>query len=88
MHETGGRRGRHVLEAEEQSGESDKRRIDALLASPEPLTPPKLKPPAFLLHSLAYFLDAGFRRHAYTIQMLHAPHRGTHKHRVVTGVSV
>ena len=49
MHERGGRRGRHVLEAEEQSGEGDKRLIDAPLESPNPLPPPKPKVPKLKL---------------------------------------
>jgi hypothetical protein len=66
-----GKTTRHVLEAEEKSGESGMRRIDALLTLPEPLPPSKLKPPAFPLHSLAQLLNFEWRRHAHTTQMLH-----------------
>ena len=73
----GGKTTRHVLEAEEKSGESGMRRIDALLTLPEPLPPSKLKPPAFPLHSLAQLLNLDWRRHAHTAQMLHPSHHVT-----------
>jgi hypothetical protein len=73
----GGKTTRHVLEAEEKSGERGMRRIDALLTFPEPLPPSKFKPPAFPLHSLAQLLNLDRRRHAHTAQMLHPSHHVT-----------